>query len=84
MMRMFATAPWGQIKSSITAGAECFYADEGDFWNIWVKDPALTCLMPKVAAFQSLGPDITGYFDEAASVDFEQNFKDKMNLAKGE
>ena len=81
---MFATATWGLIKTSITAGAECFYADEGDFWNIWVKNPALTCLLPKVAAFQTLGPDITGYFEEAASADFETNFKNKMNQAREE
>ena len=83
-MRSFTTVAWGLIKSSITAGAECFYADEGDFWGIWVKNPPLTCLIPKVEAFKTLDKEVTSYFDQSASEDFETNFKDKMNLAKGD
>ena len=82
-MRTFTTAAWGLIKTSITAGAECFYADEGDFWGIWVKDPPLTCLIPKVESFQSMDQEVASYFDIATSTDFETNFKDKMNQAKG-
>ena len=70
---------WGEAKAALDAGRKAYYLDGGDFWDLMiVDDPIVTTQIMKAGSFTAFPAEVTRYFSQEQSADFETNYLPKL------